>query len=65
MHTYTSRTQIYINNIMAFTRFNYDDCRTKKRLQEATGPGRYALNMPGTGPTPCFFNGTLQEKLNN
>ena len=41
---------------MAFTRFNYDECRTKKKLQEATGPGRYALNMPGTGPTPCFFN---------
>lgn len=41
---------------MAFTRFNYDDCRTKKRLQESTGPGRYALNMPGTGTNPCFFN---------
>ena len=41
---------------MAFTRFNYDDCRTKKKLQESTGPGRYSLNMPGNGPTPCFFN---------
>ena len=41
---------------MAFTRFNYDDCITKKKLQESTGPGRYSLNMPGNGPTPCFFN---------
>ena len=41
---------------MAFTRFNYDDSRTKKKLQESTGPGRYSLNMPGNGPTPCFFN---------
>ena len=41
---------------MAFTRFKYDECRTKKKLQEATGPGRYVLNVPGTGPTPCFFN---------
>ena len=41
---------------MSFTRFNYDDCRTKKKLQESTGPGRYSLNMPGNGPTPCFFN---------
>ena len=40
---------------MAFTRYNYDDCRTKKKLQESTGPGRYSLNMPGNGPTPCFF----------
>jgi len=41
---------------MAFTRFNYDDCRTKKKLQESTGPGRYSLNMPGNGTSPCFFN---------
>ena len=41
---------------MAFTRFNYDDSRTKKKLQESTGPGRYTLNMPGNGTSPCFFN---------
>ena len=41
---------------MAFTRFKYDECRTKKNLQEATGPGRYSLNVPGNGPNPCFFN---------
>lgn len=41
---------------MAFTRFNYDDSRTKKKLQESTGPGRYSLNMPGNGTSPCFFN---------
>jgi len=40
---------------MAFCRYNYDECRTKKKLQESTGPGRWALNMPGNGPDPCFF----------
>lgn len=29
------------------TRFNYDPCRTIKHLEEATGPGRYMLNVPG------------------
>ena len=41
---------------MAFTRYNYGDCRTKKKLQESTGPGRYRLNVPGNGSKPCFFN---------
>ena len=40
---------------MAFTRFNYDPCRTAKLLQESTGPGRYMLNVPGPGCKPCFF----------
>ena len=40
---------------MAFTRFNYDECRTNKLLQESTGPGRYILNKPGNGPTPSYF----------
>ena len=40
---------------MAFTRFNYDKQRTKKLLQESTGPGRYMLNVPGNGSAPCFF----------
>lgn len=40
---------------MSFTRFNYSDCRTKKRLQESTGPGRYMLNKPGNGSTPSYF----------
>jgi hypothetical protein len=31
---------------MAFTRFNYDDARTEKRLQEATDVGRWTLNVP-------------------
>ena len=39
---------------MAFTRFNYDECRTKKILQESTGPGRYMLNTPGIGCKPCY-----------
>tara|TARA_A100001015_G_scaffold279478_1_gene340713 strand:+ start:3967 stop:4461 length:495 start_codon:yes stop_codon:yes gene_type:complete len=41
---------------MAFCRFNYDDGRTKKKLQESTDPGRWVLNTPGNGANPCFFN---------
>lgn len=41
---------------MAFCRFNYDKARTIKKLQESTGPGRYILNVPGWGDTPCFYN---------
>ena len=41
---------------MANTRFNYDDARTSKKLDESTGPGRYMLNTPGQGETPHFFN---------
>ena len=40
---------------MAFTRFKYDDCRTKKSLQQATDPGRWILNVPGNGDTPCYM----------
>lgn len=40
---------------MAFTRFKYDDCRTKKELQQATGPGRWILNVPGNGEKPCYI----------
>jgi len=40
---------------MAFTRFKYDDCRTKKSLQQATDPGRWIMNVPGNGDTPCFM----------
>jgi len=39
---------------MAFTRFNYDECRTKKQLQQSTGPGRWILNVPGNGDKPCY-----------
>jgi len=40
---------------MAFTRFNYDDSRTKKQLQQSTGPGRWIMNTPGNGTTPDFI----------
>jgi hypothetical protein len=40
---------------MANTRFYYDDCRTKKRLQQSTGPGRYMLDVPGNGSHPCYI----------
>jgi len=39
---------------MSFTRFNYDDCRTEKRLQQSTDPGRYMLNVPGNGMKPYY-----------
>tara|TARA_R110002020_G_scaffold118548_1_gene270840 strand:+ start:1213 stop:1707 length:495 start_codon:yes stop_codon:yes gene_type:complete len=41
---------------MAFTRYNYDECRTKKFLQQSTDPGRYVLNTPGWGATPVLFD---------
>jgi hypothetical protein len=40
---------------MASTRFFYDDCRTKKQLQQATDPGRWVLNVPGNGANPCYI----------
>ena len=40
---------------MAFTRFKYDKCRVEKQLQEATGPGRYMVDVPGNGTKPCFM----------
>jgi len=41
---------------MSFTRFNYDDCRTEKSLQQATGTSRYILNTPGWGDRPSTFD---------
>ena len=41
---------------MAFTRFKYDDCRTKKALQQATDPGRWILNVPGNGLENPYIN---------
>jgi hypothetical protein len=40
---------------MAFTRFKYDDCRTKKSLQQSTDPGRWIMNVPGNGANPCYM----------
>ena len=40
---------------MAFTRFKYDDCRTKKELQQATDPGKWVLNVPGNGDKPFYI----------
>jgi hypothetical protein len=41
---------------MASTRFNYDDARIIKSLQQSTGSGRYMLNVPGPGNKVCFYN---------
>ena len=40
---------------MAFKIFKYDNCRTKKSLQQATDPGRWILNVPGNGNNPCYM----------
>jgi len=40
---------------MAFTRFKYDDARTKKELQQSTDPGRWIMNVPGNGSDPCYI----------
>ena len=40
---------------MACTRFNYDDCRTIKKLQQSTDPGRWILNVPGNGSNPYYM----------
>ena len=40
---------------MACTRIYYDACRTKKSLQQATDPGRWILNVPGNGASPCYI----------
>ena len=40
---------------MAFTRFKYDECRTKKELQQSTDPGRWIMNVPGNGSEPCYI----------
>lgn len=39
---------------MAFTRFKYDEARTKKELQQSTDPGRWIMNVPGNGSDLCF-----------
>ncbi len=41
---------------MAFTRYNYDNCRTEKKLQQSSGPGRYMLDTPGQGLHLPFVN---------
>jgi hypothetical protein len=40
---------------MSFTRFDYDNCRVEKKLQEMTGTGRYMLNTPGPGCNTCYI----------
>ena len=41
---------------MASTRYKYDKCRTEKKLQESSGPGRYMLDTPGQGLYLPFVN---------
>ena len=39
---------------MANTRYNYDDLRTVKILQESTGPCRYIMNVPGPAQSTSY-----------
>ncbi|MFY7731586.1 MAG: hypothetical protein ACOVRN_18850 [Flavobacterium sp.] len=43
---------------MSLTRFNDDDARIKKKLQEMTGVSQYQLNAPGPGIDTPFFEDT-------
>ena len=40
---------------MSFSRFHDDPARIAKQLQQSVGPGQYAIDVPGNGPTPCFM----------
>ena len=40
---------------MANTRFNYDECRTIKKLQQSTDSGRWIMNVPGNGSQPFYI----------
>jgi hypothetical protein len=40
---------------MAYTRFHDDECRITKQNQQMTDPGRWVLDTPGNGSTPCFI----------
>jgi|TARA_B110000483_G_C18206048_1_gene547637 hypothetical protein len=40
---------------MSLTRFNDDDARVKKRLQESLSIGLYQLDAPGPGPQTPFI----------
>lgn len=43
---------------MSFTRFNYDPARTKKKIEESSFAGKYALNTPGPGVNVPFIEDT-------
>ena len=44
-----------LNIYMSFTRFNYDEARTKKQLQESISVGLYHLDVPGPGINTPFL----------
>lgn len=41
---------------MAQTRISVDDCRTIKKLQQMTDPGKYILDVPGNGYSVPYKN---------
>ena len=40
---------------MSLTSIRNEPCRISKELQQSTGSGRYALNVPGPGSDVCFM----------
>lgn len=38
------------------TRYNYTECRTIKKLQQSTDPGRWILDVPGNGVSPYYMS---------
>ena len=40
---------------MAFTSIRNEPARIEKELQQSTATGRYMLNVPGNGTSPCFM----------
>jgi len=40
---------------MSFTRIHDDPNRIKKQMETLTNAGRYALNAPGNGLSPCYM----------
>ncbi len=40
---------------MAYTRFNYDECRTRVKNKQSVDIGMYHINVPGNGTRPAFI----------
>lgn len=39
---------------MSNTRFNYEPCRSQKKIKESTDPCKYILEKPGPGCNSCY-----------
>lgn len=48
---------------MALTRFNYDDARTIKKIQESTDVGRWILGTPDVGHLKYFDDPHMRQQM--